>query len=129
MYIDPSNTATLDFVYTMTKTVRKFNAGMILCTQNPSDFLGSSNITKKAEAILQNCQYAKFFGLKQKDLEAVMDMFKSTGGLNNTHQRFLADSDVGNLIFSLHMYSKIKGSIYYNEYEKQLFFDKGIIGQ
>nr|WP_318033913.1 hypothetical protein [Mycoplasmopsis bovis] len=101
MYIDPSNTATLDFVYTMTKTVRKFNAGMILCTQNPSDFLGSSNITKKLKPILQNCQYAKFFGLKQKDLEAVMDMFKSTGGLNNTHQRFLADSDVGNLIFRL----------------------------
>ncbi|UOE63494.1 conjugal transfer protein TraE [Mycoplasmopsis bovis] len=129
MYIDPSNMATLDFVYTMTKTVRKFNAGMILCTQNPSDFLGSSMITKKAEAILQNCQYAKFFGLKQKDLEAVMDMFKSAGGLNKSHQRFLADSDIGNLIFSLHMYSKIKGSVYYNDFEQQLFFDKGVIGQ
>ncbi|WFQ92674.1 Mbov_0397 family ICE element conjugal transfer ATPase [Mycoplasma feriruminatoris] len=128
MYIDPSNTATLDFVYTMTKTVRKFNAGMILCTQNPSDFLGSSVVTKKAEAILQNCQYAKFFGLKQKDLEAVVDMFKASGGLNNTHQRFLADSEIGNLIFSLHSYSKIKMSIYYNNFEKELFFEKGEIG-
>ncbi|WP_434341901.1 conjugal transfer protein TraE [Mycoplasma putrefaciens] len=128
MYIDPQNTATLDFVYTMTKTVRKFNAGMILCTQNPSDFLGSSTITKKAEAILQNCQYAKFFGLRQKDLEAVIDMFKSSGGLNNSHRRYLADSEIGNLIFSLHLYSKIKMSIYYNEYEKELFFDKGQIG-
>ncbi|WP_373438810.1 Mbov_0397 family ICE element conjugal transfer ATPase [Metamycoplasma equirhinis] len=129
MYIDPANTATLDFVYTMTKTVRKFNAGMILCTQNPSDFLGSSLITKKAEAILQNCQYSKFFGLKQKDLEAVIDMFKSSGGLNVSHQRFLADSEIGNLIFSLHMYSKIKTRIYYNEFEKELFFEKGEIGQ
>ncbi|PYF43138.1 Mbov_0397 family ICE element conjugal transfer ATPase [Metamycoplasma alkalescens] len=128
MYIDPNNSATLDFVYTMTKTVRKFNAGMILCTQNPSDFLGSALITKKAEAILQNCQYAKFFGLKQKDLEAVMDMFKSSGGLNGSHQRFLADSEIGNLIFSLHMYSKIKSSIYYNDFEKELFFEKGYIG-
>ncbi|WFQ93053.1 Mbov_0397 family ICE element conjugal transfer ATPase [Mycoplasma feriruminatoris] len=129
MYIDPNNTATLDFVYTMTKTVRKFNAGMILCTQNPSDFLGSSMVTKKAEAILQNCQYAKFFGLKQKDLEAVIDMFKSSGGLNNSQQRFLADSEIGNLIFSLHMYSKIKMKIYYNDFEKELFFDKGQIGR
>ncbi|ACU78254.1 Mbov_0397 family ICE element conjugal transfer ATPase [Mycoplasma mycoides] len=129
MYIDPNNPATLDFVYSMTKTVRKFNAGMILCTQNPSDFLGSSMITKKAEAILQNCQYAKFFGLKQKDLEAVIDMFKSSGGLNNSHQKFLADSEIGNLIFSLHSYSKIKMRIYYNEFEKELFFDKGEIGK
>ncbi|WP_434333042.1 Mbov_0397 family ICE element conjugal transfer ATPase [Mycoplasma capricolum] len=123
-YIDPNNTTTLDFVYTMTKTVRKFNAGMILCTQNPSDFLGSSMITKKAEAILQNCQYAKFFGLKQKDLEAVVDMFRSTGGLNDSHQSYLADSKIGNLIFSLNMYSKIKMSIYYNDFEKELFFTK-----
>ncbi|QVK09456.1 Mbov_0397 family ICE element conjugal transfer ATPase [Mycoplasma mycoides] len=129
MYIDPNNPATLDFVYSMTKTVRKFNAGMILCTQNPSDFLGSSMVTKKAEAILQNCQYAKFFGLKQKDLEAVIDMFKSSGGLNNSHQKFLADSEIGNLIFSLHSYSKIKMRIYYNEFEKELFFDKGEIGK
>ncbi|MDQ0567612.1 Mbov_0397 family ICE element conjugal transfer ATPase [Mycoplasma yeatsii] len=129
MYIDPNNTATLDFVYTMTKTVRKFNAGMILCTQNPSDFLGSSMITKKAEAILQNCQYAKFFGLKQKDLEAVVDMFRTSGGLNKSHERYLADSEIGNLIFSLHMYSKIKMSIYYNDFERSLFFDKGNIGQ
>ncbi|WP_243728291.1 Mbov_0397 family ICE element conjugal transfer ATPase [Mycoplasma capricolum] len=123
-YIDSNNTTTLDFVYTMTKTVRKFNAGMILCTQNPSDFLGSSMITKKAEAILQNCQYAKFFGLKQKDLEAVIDMFRSTGGLNDSHQSYLADSKIGNLIFSLNMYSKIKMSIYYNDFEKELFFTK-----
>ncbi|VEU81668.1 conjugal transfer protein TraE [Mycoplasmopsis arginini] len=128
MYIDPNNFTTLNFVYTMTKTVRKFNAGMILCTQNPSDFLGSSMITKKAEAILQNCQYSKFFGLKQKDLEAVNEMFKTSGGLNNSHLNFLADAEIGNLLFSLHMYSKIKSQIYYNDFEKELFFVKGHIG-
>lgn len=129
MYIDPTNLTTLDFVYTMTKTVRKFNAGMILCTQNPSDFLNSQKVTSKGQAILENCQYAKFFGLRQKDLEAVIDMFKSSGGLNNSHHRFLADANIGNLIFSLHMYSKIKVEIYYNNFEEKLFFTKGRIGE
>ncbi|UWD34760.1 conjugal transfer protein TraE [Mycoplasma cottewii] len=129
MYIDPQNTDTLDFVYTMTKTVRKFNSGMILCTQNPSDFLGSSMITKKAEAILQNCQYSKFFGLKQKDLDAVNEMFKHSGGLNKTQRTHLSDSEIGKLLFSLHTYSKIKMNIHYNDFEKKLFFDKGEIGK
>ncbi|WP_029513775.1 Mbov_0397 family ICE element conjugal transfer ATPase [Mycoplasmopsis primatum] len=122
IYIDPSNMTTLNFVYLMTKTVRKFNAGMILCTQNPSDFLGSLNVTSKAQAILQNCQYAKFFGLKSKDLEAVVEMFKYAGGLNKSQTSYLLDSNRGNLIFSLHLYSKIKGSIYYNDFEKENYF-------
>ncbi|AJM71561.1 Mbov_0397 family ICE element conjugal transfer ATPase [Mycoplasma yeatsii] len=128
-YIDPNNPTTLDFVYTMTKTVRKFNAGMILCTQNPSDFLGSSMITKKAEAILGNCQYSKFFGLRQADLDAVNEMFKHNGGLNNTQRSHLSDSEIGKLLFSLHTYSKIKMNIHYNDFEKELFFTKGEIGK
>lgn len=128
MYIDPNNMTTLNFVYTMTKTVRKFNAGMLLCTQNPSDFLGSSIITLKAQAILQNCQYSKFFGLKQKDLEAVVEMYKTSGGLNVSQTKYLADSEIGNLLFSLHMYSKTKANIYYNEFEEDMFFTKGRIG-
>lgn len=128
VYIDPDNISSLNFVYTMTKTVRKFNAGMILCTQNPSDFLGSTSITSKAQAILQNCQYAKFFGLKQKDLDAVIKMYKSSGGLNDSQTHFLADSEIGNMLFSLHMYNKTKARVYYNQYEEDLFFTKGRIG-
>lgn len=128
MYIDHSNMTSLNFVYTMTKTVRKFNAGMILCTQNPSDFLGSSSLSRKAEAVLQNCQYAKFFGLRQQDLEAVVQMYKASGGLNSSHTRFLADSEIGTMLFSMHMYNKMKMQVYYNEFEENLFFTKGRIG-
>ncbi|UUD34810.1 ATP-binding protein [Mycoplasmopsis caviae] len=129
MYVDPDNMTTLNFVYKTIKTARKFNAGAILGTQNPSDLLGSNAITRKAEAILQNCQYSKFFGLRQRDLESVIEMYKSSGGLNESHIKYLADSNIGCLLFSLHMYSKIKANIYYNEFEEELFFTKGRIGR
>lgn len=128
MYIDINSTTTLDFVYTLTKTVRKFNGGMLLCTQNPSDFTNANIVSTKAQAILMNCQYAKFFGLKQNDLNAVAEMFRTSGGLTKTQELFLLDSDIGNCLFSLHAYSKLRTMTYYNEYEKQLFFDKGEIG-
>ncbi|VEU78250.1 conjugal transfer ATP-binding protein TraC [Mycoplasmopsis columbinasalis] len=124
-YIDVDNPITLNFIYKMTKTVRKFNCGMDLTTQSPSDFLGSSHISKKAESILQNCQYSTIFGLKQKDLEAVEKMYEFSGGLNSSTIRFLSDGNIGNSLISLHLYSKLKIDTYYNNFEKSLFFKKG----
>ncbi|VEU77898.1 Mbov_0397 family ICE element conjugal transfer ATPase [Mycoplasmopsis columbinasalis] len=124
-YINTQNQTTLDFVYLMTKTVRKFQAGMLLCTQNPSDFLATETKSKKAEAILQNCQYSFIFGLRQNDLNAVNELFKDTGGLNQSTRAFLSDSDIGNALISLHAYSKIQAEIYYNDFEMKLLFKQG----
>ncbi|WLP85208.1 Mbov_0397 family ICE element conjugal transfer ATPase [Mycoplasma seminis] len=68
------NKLTLDALFYMTKTVRKYNAGMLIASQNPSDFLSNADASKKAEAIMMNSQYSYFFGLRQNDLEAVKQL-------------------------------------------------------
>lgn len=127
-YIGTRTQTTLDFVFDMTKTVRKFNGGMLLCTQNPGDFINASAVADRAKSILGNCQYAKFFGLRQIDLDATCQLFEASGGLNKTQRSFLFDSEIGNCLFSLHAYSKLRISTFYNDLEKVLFFDKGEIG-
>ena len=77
LYVDPDNPSILKYMVQMTKTVRKFNAGMIFTTQNPGDFTVTSSTTEDASRIIQNSQYSVFFGLKDSDIEKVQTFFKN----------------------------------------------------
>ncbi|QNM93760.1 DUF87 domain-containing protein [Mycoplasma sp. Pen4] len=123
------NKLTLDALFFMTKTVRKYNAGMLFATQNPSDFLSSADASKKSEAIMMNSQYSYFFGLRANDLNAVQELFKNSGGLNNSTTRFLAEAEIGDCLASLHEFSKIQAEVYYNEFEKSILFRQGSFGK
>ncbi|MFV8480673.1 Mbov_0397 family ICE element conjugal transfer ATPase [Mycoplasma sp. AA7A] len=123
------NKHTMDALFFMTKTVRKYNAGMLIASQNPSDFLASADASKKAEAIMMNSQYSYFFGLRQNDLEAVKKLYENSGGLNNSITTFLAKADIGTNLTSLHEYSKIKAEVFYNDFEKSILFKQGSFGK
>jgi len=74
LYVDPDNPSILKYMVQMTKTVRKFNSGMIFTTQNPGDFTVTSSTTEDASRIIQNSQYSVFFGLKDSDIEKVQKL-------------------------------------------------------
>ncbi|MCR8966566.1 Mbov_0397 family ICE element conjugal transfer ATPase [Mycoplasma zalophidermidis] len=120
-YVDNSRPIMLNFVWKLTKTGRKYLFGLDLTTQSPSDLL----VSAKAESIVQNCQYSTIFGLKEKDLKAVEQMYEYTGGLNKSMTSFLSAGVIGNNMISLNLNSKIKIDVWYNEYEKGLYFKQG----
>lgn len=120
-YVNVSRPIMLDFIWKLTKTGRKYLLSLDLTTQSPSDLL----VSPKAESIVQNCQYSTFFGLKNRDLIAVKQMYEFSGGLNDSATSFLSDGEIGNNIISLHLNSKIKIDAWYNDYEKSLFFKQG----
>ncbi|MHA3838790.1 Mbov_0397 family ICE element conjugal transfer ATPase [Mycoplasma sp. VS1572C] len=123
------NKITMDALFFMTKTVRKYNAGMLIASQNPSDFLSNADASRKAEAIMMNSQYSYFFGLRQNDLEAVKKLYENSGGLNNSITSFLAKADIGSNLTSLHEYSKIKADVFYNDFEMSVLFKQGSFGK
>ncbi|WP_036451699.1 VirB4 family type IV secretion system protein, partial [Mycoplasma buteonis] len=125
LYIDSENMTNLDFMFKTTKTIRKFNGGVIFTTQNPSDFTSTNNVSSKAQAILQNCDYSFIFGLKSKDIEAVNEMYKYNGGLNQSESTFLSLAGVGECLFNLNNHTRITMNIFYNKTEKALLFKKG----
>ncbi|MGX9394684.1 Mbov_0397 family ICE element conjugal transfer ATPase [Mycoplasma sp. 392] len=120
-----TNTTTLEFIYNLVKTVRKFNCGVLLCTQNPADFFANPATTEKSLAIMNNCQYRLFLMLRQDDIKSVSKMFESNGGLTEAEQRFLANAQVGQGIFSLNSSHKLPLILHYNEFERENLFRKG----
>ena len=122
LYVDPDNPSILKYMVQMTKTVRKFNAGMIFTTQNPGDFTVTSSTTEDASRIIQNSQYSVFFGLKDSDIEKVQTLFKNSNQLLNSEIRYLTNHKKGKCLFSISSNKRMRLNIYYNQLEKEMFF-------
>lgn len=122
LYVDPDNPSILKYMVQMTKTVRKFNAGMIFTTQNPSDFTVTNSTTEDASRIIQNSQYSMFFGLKDTDIDKVQKLFKNSNQLLNSEIRYLTNHKKGKCLFSISSNKRMRLNIYYNQLEKEMFF-------
>ncbi|WP_129725144.1 Mbov_0397 family ICE element conjugal transfer ATPase [Mycoplasmopsis citelli] len=124
-FIDENSISTLDFIYQVVKEGRKYNCGTIITTQNPQDFTKTEAIKAKGQAILENCQYSVFLKLTPTSVESVNDLFEASGGLSETEKSFLVHASVGQGIISLNSSSRIAIDTYYNDVEKELFFESG----
>lgn len=123
LYIDPDNPIILKYMVQMTKTVRKFNAGMIFTTQNPGDFTTNNSTAQDASRIIQNCQYSVFFGLKDQDIDKVQILFKNSNQLLQSEIRYLSNAKYGKCLFAFTNNKRIKLEIFYNKLEQEMFFN------
>ncbi|WNM14987.1 helicase HerA domain-containing protein [Mesomycoplasma ovipneumoniae] len=58
--VDESNLFALNFLFDTAKTIGKYNGGLIITTQNPSNFAISGEAARKSKAVIENCQYSIF---------------------------------------------------------------------
>ena len=79
LFFDHQNTHVLEFLSQTSKRIRKRNGGLILATQNPSDFVATKEIQSFTKAILQNAQYTFAFSSKPQDVKAIADIYKIAG--------------------------------------------------
>lgn len=126
IYIDSTNMTNLNFMFKMTKTIRKFNGSIILTTQNPSDFISDNNVSKKAEAILQNCDYSIMLGLQSNDISAINELFKNNGGINESEKNYLASANKGEFILRISNNFKLLMKAYYNDFERQILIERNL---
>ncbi|MBG0730746.1 Mbov_0397 family ICE element conjugal transfer ATPase [Mycoplasma sp. 'Moose RK'] len=124
-FIDESNLFALNFLFDTAKTIRKYNGSLIITTQNPGDFAISGEAARKSEAIIENCQYAFFFNLKSNDIEKVDKLFSSSGGLTKEEKSFINLAQIGEFLLTVNTVDRFKLRAYFNDVEKQYFFDKG----
>lgn len=100
LLIDKENPIGLDFIFQLTKRIRKRNGSITLITQNPDDFLGSDEIAKKTKAIINNTQYSFFFNLSPNNINDISDMYKSYGdGLSEDEKLYIAKAKRGEALF------------------------------
>ncbi|CAT05052.1 conjugal transfer ATP-binding protein TraC [Mesomycoplasma conjunctivae] len=124
-FIDESNLFALNFLFDTAKTIRKYNGGLIITTQNPGDFAITGEAARKSEAIIENCQYSIFFNLKSKDIEKIDNLYKNVGGLSEDEKNFISLAQIGDFLLTVDSVNRFKLSAYYNDVEKSYFFDKG----
>ncbi|PAF55118.1 Mbov_0397 family ICE element conjugal transfer ATPase [Mycoplasmopsis agassizii] len=122
LLVDESNLIVLDFLFKMSKTIRKYKGSLMLATQNPSDFILSNEAARKSKAIISNTQFSFFFNLKSMDIEIIDDFYKYSGGLSEDEKLFLLKAAKGEIIFGFNPHERRKLLVNYNETEKKYCF-------
>lgn len=86
MFIDPKYPVALSFMAEMAKRIRKYEGMQIIITQNIKDFLGSADIQRQSSAIINASQFSMIFQLAPNDMTDLIELYKSSGGINKDEQ-------------------------------------------
>lgn len=124
LFIDAKFPIALDFFFSMSKRIRKYNGSFIPATQNIADWNANEELRSKTSAILKNSQYTLIFKLSAPDMKDVLDVYKAGDSFNADEQRMIISAVTGQVFFigSTELRTNVK--ITTGEYIKSLFEDK-----
>lgn len=128
-FTDPKFPVALDFLYQMAKRIRKYAGSLFFITQNLRDGRATKEIEAKTTAIFNCCQYSFIFSLPPQDINDLVELYKSSGGINEVEQQeivtnpqgtaFLISSASERTSFSI-VTTDVVESMFIREDEKQL---------
>ena len=121
LFIDAKFPIALDFFFSMSKRIRKYNGSFIPATQNIADWNANEELRSKTSAILKNSQYTFIFKLSAPDMKDVLDVYKAGDSFNVDEQRMIISAVTGQVFFigSTELRTNVK--ITTGEYIKSLF--------
>ena len=99
LYIDPKFPIALDFFYSMSKRIRKYNGSFVPATQNIADWNANEELRGKTSAIIKNSQYSFIFKLSAPDMKDVLDVYKAGDSFNDEEQRMIISAVTGQTFF------------------------------
>jgi hypothetical protein len=95
VFVDPNYPIALNFIFEWYKRIRKYGGTMLFLTQNLADILGNQEVIAKTSAIINNSNYSFVFSLAPADIEVLTDLYKNSGGINDTEQGEIANATKG----------------------------------
>ncbi|MBO6159464.1 MAG: DUF87 domain-containing protein [Firmicutes bacterium] len=95
VFIDAKFPVALDFMFQLAKRIRKYNGMQIVITQNIKDFVGSEELARKSTAIINACQYSFIFALAPNDMQDLIRLYASAGGINESEQEQIVQAPRG----------------------------------
>ena len=99
LFIDPKYPIALDFFYSMSKRIRKYNGSFIPATQNIADWNVNEELRGKTSAIIKNSQYNFIFKLSAPYMKDVLDVYKAGDSFNDEEQRMIISAVTGQVFF------------------------------
>lgn len=94
-FTDPKFPVALDFLYQMAKRIRKYAGSLFFITQNLRDGRSTPEIEAKTTAIFNCCQYSFIFSLPPQDINDLVELYKSSGGINEAEQQEIVTNQQG----------------------------------
>ena len=99
LLVNERSALALNFLFEMTKRIRKYNGIIYMISQNVNDFVGSSAIRTQTEGIINNCGYWFIHHLAPKDLRNLDDLLSSAGRLNEYQKNQVTYAEQGTCLF------------------------------
>ena len=99
LYLDAKYPIALDFFFSMSKRIRKYNGSFIPATQNIADWNANEELRAKTSAILKNSQYMFIFKLSAPDMKDVIEVYKAGNGFNKDEQKMIMSAVTGQAFF------------------------------
>lgn len=121
LLINENNTLALNFLFEMTKRIRKYNGILYIITQNINDFMGNTNIKTQAQGIINNCLYQFVHHLAASDLQDYDNLIASSGRLNQYQKDTIATAPTGTCLFSIGANNKMLLNVEATDIEQEAF--------
>ena len=122
-FINDDNPATIKYLDQMSRRLRKYNSSLVVSTQSPQDLISSNNKLKNATAIFNNCQYQLCGMLKDNDLQAIQQIYKSNP-LTETQKAFLNKAQLGDFLLNITNKQRLRVSIFATPNERYYMGDE-----
>ena len=124
LFIDAKFPIALDFFYSMSKRIRKYNGSFIPATQNIADWNANEELRGKTSAILKNSQYTFIFKLSAPDMKDVLDVYRTGDSFNDEEQRMIISAVTGQAFFVGSTELRACMRVQAGNYAKELFNDE-----
>ncbi len=124
LYLDAKYPIALDFFFSMSKRIRKYNGAFIPATQNIADWNANEELRVKTSAILKNSQYMFIFKLSAPDMKDVVEVYKAGDGFNQDEQKMIMSAVTGQAFFIGSSELRTGVKITAGKYMQSLFSEK-----
>ena len=110
-FIDEDNPTLLKYFGQMARRLRKYNAGIVVATQQPSDLTSSAGVLRHASSLFGNCQYQITGMLKDNDIQAIEKIYANTP-LTETQKSFLSKCGQGQFLVNITNKNRLRINVF-----------------
>ena len=110
-FIDEDNPTLLKYFGQMARRLRKYNAGIVVATQQPSDLTSSAGVLRHASSLFGNCQYQITGMLKDNDVQAIEKIYTNTP-LTETQKSFLSKCGQGQFLINITNKNRLRINVF-----------------
>ena len=112
-FVDEDNPMLLKYFGQLARRLRKYNAGIVVACQQPADLTVTAGVLRHAAALFGNCQYQLTGMLKDKDIQAVEQIY-ANNPLTETQKSFLSKCGQGQFLLNITNKNRLRLNVFAN---------------